>query len=308
MSFEVCRMPDGSTIGYKLLGKEHAGAILVMVTGMSAVMDDWMPLAECLAHTRRVLVFDHRGMGTSSMTTEQDEDITIELLAQDVLRLCNALHVRHVHLLGFSMGGIIAQAILTHPDARATSDQAGVSVQGVEVRRVLLAATFTKSPRTKFRANQVPVPEHASWEERSLAYIRYILALQYHADVLGDGKPLQPMFDERMRVGIHHKRPQTVIGYQAAAISRYANRDQLRHVPRNLPIAVIHGRYDQMVLYEESNDILRFLPQAMRLYPNVASPDDREAFAHMWFDYFDMERAWVVPIIKFLDAPVSARM
>ena len=152
------------------------------------------------------------------------------------------------------------------------------------------------------------MPEHASWEERSLAYIRYILALQYHADVLGDGKPLQPMFDERMRVGIRHKRPQTVIGYQAAAISRYANRDQLRHVPRNLPIAVIHGRYDQMVLYEESNDILRFLPQAMRLYPNVASPDDREAFAHMWFDYFDMERAWVVPIIKFLDAPVSARM
>ena len=68
MSFEVCRMPDGSTIGYKLLGKEHAGAILVMVTGMSAVMDDWMELAVPLARTRQVVLFDHRGLGASHGT------------------------------------------------------------------------------------------------------------------------------------------------------------------------------------------------------------------------------------------------
>ena len=50
MAPHLCRMPDGARIGYRVLGAEHAqGPTLVMVNGMSAVMDDWMELAVPLA-------------------------------------------------------------------------------------------------------------------------------------------------------------------------------------------------------------------------------------------------------------------
>ena len=69
MAPHLCRMPDGARIGYRVLGGEHAqGPTLVMVNGMSAVMDDWMELAVPLARTRQVVLFDHRGLGASHGT------------------------------------------------------------------------------------------------------------------------------------------------------------------------------------------------------------------------------------------------
>lgn len=298
-------MPDGARIGYRLLGAEHAkGPTLVMVNGMSAVMDDWMELAVLLARTRQVVLFDHRGLGESHGTG--DEDVTIELMAQDVLSLCKALQLRLVHMLGFSMGGLVAQAVLSHPEAQPTQDDAGLVIHGIEVRRVILAATFTKSPRTDFRLDGASIPDDATRAERAMAQLQYMLAMQYHPAVLGEGQPMQHKMDARMRRGLDARRPQNTIALQAVAIAIYQGRDRLRYVPRHLPIAILHGRYDHMVAYDEAREIERFLPQACRLFPQVDG--DREAYGHLWFDYFDLDTAWVPPLVQFLDRPATARM
>ncbi|AYO44041.1 Putative aminoacrylate hydrolase RutD [Malassezia restricta CBS 7877] len=305
MAPHLCRMPDGARIGYRVLGGEHAqGPTLVMVNGMSAVMDDWMELAVPLARTRQVVLFDHRGLGASHGTG--DEDVTIELMAHDVLRLCQALHLRVVHLLGFSMGGLVAQAILSHPDAQPTPDEAGVVIHGIEVRRVILAATFTKSPRTEFRLDGAAIPDDATRAERAMAQLQYMLAMQYHPAVLGEGRPMQHKMDARMRRGLAARRPLNTMARQAVAIAIYQGRDRLRYVPRHLPIAILHGRYDHMVAYDEAREIERFLPQARRLFPHVDG--DREAYGHLWFDYFDVDTAWLPPLVHFLDRPATARM
>ena len=93
---------------------------------------------------------------------------------------------------------------------------------------------------------------------------------------------------------------------QAVAIAIYQGRDRLRYVPRHLPIAILHGRYDHMVAYDEAREIERFLPQARRLFPHVDG--DREAYGHLWFDYFDVDTAWLPPLVHFLDRPATARM
>lgn len=88
---------------------------------------------------------------------------------------------------------------------------------------------------------------------------------------------------------------------QASAIALYSGRDALCRVPRGLPVAVIHGRRDRMVAYDESADLLARLPGAERLFP-ATDAHDREAFGHMWFDYFALP-AWVAPLTQFLDRP-----
>lgn len=304
---ETFRTSDGARIGFRFFGKEHKTPALVMINGMSAVMDDWVPLAEAFAQTRPVLIFDHRGIGDSYLTEEGAEDITIELMAQDVIDLVRSLHMHTIHLLGFSMGGLIAQAILTHSDAKATTDQAGVRVQGVEVRRAVLTATFAKMPKGEFHPSNIPVPPPGSSKaERDYAVVKYMLEMQYHPSVLGPHGALQHTFDRRMAHHPHTRRPQMIIGYQAASMAMYDGKDKLCHIPSKLPMIVIHGRYDRMVNYDESNDLQKRLPQLRRLRPDVEG--DREAFGHMWFDYFDLQASWVDPITQFLDTPRAAHM
>lgn len=189
---------DGARIGYRVLGREHAGPALALVNGMSAVMEDWLALAHALAETRRVVVLDHRGIGASYLTHDESEDITIELMAQDVIDLVRSLGVRVVHLLGFSMGGLVVQAILTHPDAHPTPDGAGVAVQGLEVRRVVLTATFTRAPRTEFRLEDVPRPAHGSPADRARAASRYMLEMQYDPAVIGPGGALEATLEAHL--------------------------------------------------------------------------------------------------------------
>lgn len=300
---QTCVMSDGARIGYRVLGTDTTKPTLVMVNGMSAVMQDWQVLAERLARTRRVLLFDHRGIGASYLTEAGDEDITIALMAQDVLDLCKAVGVHDAHLLGFSMGGLITQAILTHPDAKPIDDGTAVRIHSMNVRRVVLASTFARSPRTAFRVDGARVPDGASRDERKRAQVRYMLSMQYHAEVLGEGKPLQKALDERIPLSLSTRRPQEVIMYQAMSVTTYADQAKLAHIPRRLPVAIIHGKRDQMVFYEASDELLGQLPGARRLYPAIDG--DREEFGHLWFDYFDIDSAWLAPLTHFLDAPAA---
>lgn len=306
MVVEILRTRDGAQIAYQVLGAEHQRPMLVLVNGMSAVMEDWAHLAAALAETRPVLLLDHRGIGHSYLSDDGDEDITIESMAQDVLDLVKSLGVRTVQLLGFSMGGLVVQAILTHPGATKTSDGRALDVQGIEVRGAVLCSTFTKMPHGEFHPANVPNLEGMSRAERQRAQVAYMLEMQYHADVLGPHGTLQPTFERRLADAPNTRRPADIIGMQAGAIAQYTGRSFLSKVPRGLPIAVIHGRFDRMVDVAESDDLVKCLAQAQRLRP--AGVPDADAFGHMWFDYFDLASAWVAPLVAFLDDTPSAHL
>lgn len=90
----------------------------------TAVLDDWDPrVIDGIAASRRVIVFDKRGLGGSSGTVPS----SVDAMADDAVAFIRALGVPQVDLFGFSLGGMIAQTIaVKHPRL---------------VRRMILAGT-----------------------------------------------------------------------------------------------------------------------------------------------------------------------
>lgn len=86
---------------------EKPGTIpLVFLQHFTGTMDSWDPIVvDTLAHRRTVIVFDNAGVGASGGTTPD----TIEQMTIDAESFILALGVGEVDLLGFSLGGFIAQ-------------------------------------------------------------------------------------------------------------------------------------------------------------------------------------------------------
>jgi pimeloyl-ACP methyl ester carboxylesterase len=93
-------------IGYKKIG---VGPPILLITGFSASMNNWPPtLISNLSKHHTVYIFDNRGIGN---TTLGYKNFTIDQFTQDTLGLMNALNISKTDIIGFSMGGFIAQDI-----------------------------------------------------------------------------------------------------------------------------------------------------------------------------------------------------
>lgn len=112
----------GATLGYRKVG---TGRPLVLITGVSATMAAWDPaLVDRLARRRPLVVFDNRGVATS---TGSVAGLTIRRMARDTARLIAKVAGGRADVLGWSMGSYIAQELaLRHP---------------ARVRRLVLAAS-----------------------------------------------------------------------------------------------------------------------------------------------------------------------
>lgn len=123
---------NGADLGYRVLNPKATGRPLMLVCGYGVTMAGWHPrLVEELARRRRVILFDNRGMGHS---TGPVKGLTVRRMAIDAIRLIRHLGIRRVDLLGWSMGGYIAQT---------------VAIQRPKmVGRVVLAGTDPGSPKT----------------------------------------------------------------------------------------------------------------------------------------------------------------
>ena len=92
---------------YRSFGRTQ-GVPLVFLQHFTGTMDSWDPaLVNPLAATRPVIVFNNTGVGTSSGTTPD----SVEQMAADGATFIAALGFKQIDLLGFSLGGFIAQVL-----------------------------------------------------------------------------------------------------------------------------------------------------------------------------------------------------
>jgi 3-oxoadipate enol-lactonase len=99
-------------MNYELSGKKGAPAV-VLSHSLSSSLLMWNPQMDVLNPYFRVLRYDTRGHGHSDAPAGP---YTLELLAEDVIGLLNALDMDRVHFVGLSMGGMIGQCLaLNHP-------------------------------------------------------------------------------------------------------------------------------------------------------------------------------------------------
>jgi pimeloyl-ACP methyl ester carboxylesterase len=148
---------NGATFGYRSFG---SGRPLVLVGGSSFTMAGWDPvLLDALAAQRRVIIFDNRGAGTS---TGPVDELTIAQMADDTAALITQVVGRKVDVLGWSMGGYIAQELaIAHPEL---------------VRRLILASTDCGGPNaigpTKRALHIITDPDASQAQRLSVLFPR----------------------------------------------------------------------------------------------------------------------------------------
>jgi pimeloyl-ACP methyl ester carboxylesterase len=103
---------DGARIAYRRIGN---GRPLVVLNGFAATSADWDPsFIDVLASSNELILLDNRGIGSS---TDNGRPFGIDQLADDAARVIEMLDVERPSVLGWSMGGFIAQKLASqHPD------------------------------------------------------------------------------------------------------------------------------------------------------------------------------------------------
>ncbi len=217
-----------------------AGEPVVLVCGLSADLQVWRFLAPELSKDFRVVSFDNRGAGRSSAP---DEPYSISGMADDLLALLNHLQIDSAHIVGWSMGGAIAQTLArTHPK---------------RIRKLVLVSTFHEPDgllRLAIR-NWINV-RHSNMPFEHL--VRYVARMVYSPDLLDN----EGLFQKFIEVALANPYPPTLIGFmrQAEALLEYA-------LPRDavaiaIPSLVLVGRHDQLTPPYLSERLAAQIPNA----------------------------------------------
>ncbi len=91
------------TFYYETRGVGHP---LVLIRGLGSNADHWYPQIPAFAASFRVISYDNRGIGRSD---KPDAPFTIATMAEDLAGIMDALHIPKAHIMGLSMGGMVAQ-------------------------------------------------------------------------------------------------------------------------------------------------------------------------------------------------------
>lgn len=103
----------GVNFAYRELGPK-GGVPVVFLVHLAANLDNWDPaIIDPIAQHHHVITVDYRGVGASSGTPAP----TVEAMADDAAAFITALGYRKVDIFSFSLGGMVAQAlVLKHPE------------------------------------------------------------------------------------------------------------------------------------------------------------------------------------------------
>jgi len=239
----------GVPFAYRELGPK-SGVPVIFLHHLMAVLDDWDPrVIDGIAAQRRVIAFDNRGVGASGGSVPP----SIEEMGRDAIAFIRALGFKQVDLLGFSLGGGVAQMIaLQAPDL---------------VRRMVLAGTGPKGGGGIDEINRIAV----------IAYLKAALTLSDPRNFLffprtPDGKRAAKDYFARLKE--RSKDRDKPISLQARWAQLNAIRTAGLSVPDDLsvitqPVFVANGDRDLMVASSLSADMARRLPNAkLTIYPD----------------------------------------
>lgn len=243
----------GVKFAYRKLGKESEYP-LVLLQHSRGTMDNWDPaLIDALAAERTVIVFDNRGVGLSEGKTPA----SFEAMGDDAASFITALGYKKVDVLGFSIGGAVAQTLaLNHPELVHKLILAGTSPKGgakINERdpKILAIMAHPRSEAQVFLATfYAPTPLSQQLGEASLAR-RHQRSSVYDKGILDDAAQAQN--EARQAWGMP---ADSTFGY-------------LQKI--TMPVLVANGSEDIMMFTENSLTLYRHLPKArLILYPNSA--------------------------------------
>jgi 3-oxoadipate enol-lactonase len=97
-----------SLIAYELSGQRGRKPWLVLIQGLGFDRAGWAPVVPALRRRFRLVLIDNRGSGRS---TTADLDFSVADMAQDVTAVLDSSGIARTHVLGASLGGMVAQEL-----------------------------------------------------------------------------------------------------------------------------------------------------------------------------------------------------
>jgi pimeloyl-ACP methyl ester carboxylesterase len=239
----------GIRFAYRQLGPT-AGTPLVLLQHFSGNIDAWDPaVVNALAETRPVIAFDNAGVGRSSGQTPD----TVEAMARDAVAFIKTLGLTEVDLLGFSLGGFVAQQIAAE--------------HGRLVRKLILAGTAPKGGeehllavlKDAFSQSEAPDPrlplfftKSSASQSAGLAFVKRVRARAEDRDI-DSGK--------------------TVTDPQAKALITWCATPDPEHATLRAirqPALVVSGSHDTMLPVDNAYALFKGLSNAqLILYPDA---------------------------------------
>jgi pimeloyl-ACP methyl ester carboxylesterase len=262
----------GATFAYRQLGPD-SGTPVIFLNHLAGVLDNWDPrVVDGIAARHRVITFDNRGVGASQGTTPR----SVAAMARDAIAFIRALGYDQVDLLGFSLGGFIAQAV--------------VEEEPRLIRKLILAGTGPAGGAGIDKVTPITL----------LDTLKATLTFKDPKEYLfftrtANGKATARQFVNRLKERTDDRdKPISVTAFrnQLKAIHEWG-----RQAPADLtvvqqPVLVANGDHDRMVPSGNSADLARRLPNArIELYPDAGHGGI--------FQYHDK---FVDEALKFLDS------
>ncbi len=121
---------DGIRLAYRTIGRRSDAPTLVLFQHFTGTMDDWdQSLIEELAKSRSLVIFENAGIGAS----EGKAPDSVATMAHYAEGFLDALHLSQVDVLGFSLGGAVAQQVLAdRPELIRNVILVGTGPEGAE--------------------------------------------------------------------------------------------------------------------------------------------------------------------------------
>lgn len=216
-------MPYTESDGVRIYWEEHGdGEPLLMIMGLGYSLEMWSRALPAFAEHFRVIIFDNRGVGRSDVPAGP---YTIAAMAADAAAVMTAAGLKRAHVLGLSMGGMIAQEFaLRYPE---------------RVHSLVLGCTTFGGP------NAVP----ASPEVIALLMARATMAAEDAIRVMvphiyDAGTPPERIEED---LAVRRRTLPTAEGYmaQVQAVMAWTSYDRLSELAA--PTLVIHGLTDELI-------------------------------------------------------------
>lgn len=243
------------------------GSPVLLIQGLGHPSDAAWRILPALLTWHTLVLTDNRGVGLSEVPRAR---FTIEDMAADAAGVLEAAGTGPAHVVGFSMGGLIAQELALHrPDL---------------VRSLTLGCTSPGGPHAVLMSRRV-----AHLFDHLLAFTPREAAERAAAVSYTRGTPLAAI---RADTEVRMARPVSRLGYarQLDATARYAG--SLRRLPKlACPTLVLHGDKDQIVPPRNAELLhraipgsqLRILHQAGHIFTTDATAATTEAL----LDFFE---------------------
>lgn len=244
---------SGVRYAMRRFGNSNGGLPLLCLQHFTGTLDNWDPeIVDALAEDREIILFENAGVGRSTGTVPA----TIAEMAAHAMKFIDAIGVPKLHILGFSLGGFLAQEIaIEMPDRvsriilSGTAPQGG---QGAGMDRPELVAIYTDSemPMSE-KLKRLFFPSTADGKAAASAFVSRLDSRSAERDV-----PAGP----------------EVAGAQLQAMIAWANwkgdvSGKLAKIGH--PVLVTNGDNDIMIPTQNSFVLGRDLPNAtLIVYPN----------------------------------------